>query len=152
MRGIAKLTFATLTVVGVAALTAATPAAAETWTRFSASDRTVYLIDQDTLTPVDGVATARFARVPAHGDAADQSHEVEELAVRCSDGQSRTVATIVHGPDGAEAERIAEDAPWDATPSGGVYGALKSFACDDMRPQGAPWPTIVAFIAGGRGD
>ncbi|OGN48982.1 MAG: hypothetical protein A3K57_02785, partial [Caulobacterales bacterium RIFOXYA1_FULL_67_7] len=119
MRGIAKLTFATLTVVGVAALTAATPAAAETWTRFSASDRTVYLIDQDTLTPVDGVATARFARVPAHGDAADQSHEVEELAVRCSDGQSRTVATIVHGPDGAEAERIAEDAPWDATPSGG---------------------------------
>lgn len=150
MRGIAKLTLASLATIGVAALMAATPAVAETWTRFSASDRTVYLIDLDTLSPVDGVATVRFARVPAKGDASDMSHEIEEVAMRCADGQSRTTATLIHGPDGAESERIPEDAPWEATPAGGIYGGVKSFTCEDMRPQGKPWPTIAAFIAGGR--
>ncbi|MBA4808624.1 hypothetical protein [Brevundimonas sp.] len=147
MRGIAKLTL-----ISVVALAAATPAAAENWARFSASDRVVYLVDQDTLTPVDGVATARFARVPAQGDATDLSHETEELAIRCSDGQSRTTAMVTYGPDGAETDRIAEDGAWDDTPSGGIYGGIKSFACEDMRPQARSWPTIADFIAAGRGD
>ncbi|WP_395944999.1 hypothetical protein [Brevundimonas sp.] len=146
MRGIAKLT------IIVAALVAATPAGAENWSRFSSSDRTAYLVDQDTLTAVDGVVTVRFARIPTQGDAGDQSHESEEVAIRCSDGQSRTTADVTHGPDGAETDRVAEDGAWEATPSGGVYGALKSFACDDMRPQGESWPTIAAFIAAGRGS
>lgn len=146
MRGIAKLT-----VLGLSVLAAASPAAAETWTRFSASDKTVYVVDQDTLTATDGVAIVRFARVPSQGDATDLSHEVEEVAIRCSDGQSRTVATVSHGPDGAETDRYAEESAWDATPSGGVYGGLKSFACEDMRPQGKSFPTVAAFVADGRG-
>jgi hypothetical protein len=146
MRGIAKLT-----VLSLGVLAAASPVAAETWTRFSATDKTVYIVDLDTLAATDGVATVRFARVPAQGDATDLSHEVEEVAIRCSDGQSRTVATISHGPDGAETDRYAEESAWDATPSGGVYGGLKSFACEDMRPQGRSFPTIAAFVADGRG-
>ena len=142
--------------IGVAAILAtaaiASPAAAESWAAFSRSDATVYLVDVDALTPVDGVATTRMARVPARGEATNLSHETEEVMVRCSDGQSRSGATVTYGADGAETDRYSEDTPWEATPSGGIYHAIKSFACEDMRPQTAAFPTIQAFIAGGRGQ
>ena len=142
--------------IGVAAILAtaaiASPSAAESWAAFSRSDATVYLVDVDALTPVDGVATTRMARVPARGDATNLSHETEEVMVRCSDGQSRSGATVTYGADGAETDRYSEDTPWEATPAGGIYGAIKSFACEDMRPQTASFPTIQAFIAGGRGQ
>lgn len=130
----------------------ASPSAAESWAAFSRSDATVYLVDVDALTPVDGVATTRMARVPARGEATNLSHETEEVMVRCSDGQSRSGATVTYGADGAETDRYSEDTPWEATPAGGIYGAIKSFACEDMRPQTAAFPTIQAFIAGGRGQ
>ncbi|WP_428153810.1 hypothetical protein [Brevundimonas sp.] len=126
------------------------PAAAESWARFTRSDTTIYLVDLDMLAPVDGVATTRLARVPTRGEPTNLSHETEEVMVRCSDGQSRSGATVTYGADGAETDRYSEDTPWEATPSGGIYGALKSFACDEMRPQGDAFPTIQAFIAGGR--
>ena len=139
--------------IGVAAILAtaaiASPSAAESWATFSRSDATVYLVDVDALAPVDGVATTRMARVPARGEATNLSHETEEVMVRCSDGQSRSGATVTYG---AETERYSEDTPWEATPAGGIYGAIKSFACEDMRPQTAAFPTIQAFIAGGRGQ
>ncbi|MBC1182240.1 hypothetical protein HF680_06165 [Brevundimonas sp. WCHBH090558] len=142
--------------IGVAAILAtaaiASPSAAESWAAFSRSDATVYLVDVDALTPVDGVATTRMARVPARGEATNLSHETEEVIVRCSDGQSRSGATVTYGADGAETDRYSEDTPWEATPAGGIYGAIKSFACEDMRPQTAAFPTIQAFIAGGRGQ
>ncbi|NBB63484.1 hypothetical protein GVN18_29915 [Pseudomonas sp. ODNR1LW] len=146
MRGIAKST-----VVSLVILAAASPVAAETWTRFSASNTLVYLVDQDTFAATDGIATVRFARVPTQGEATDLSHEVEEVAIRCSDGQSRTVVTVNYGPDGAETDRYSEETPWEDTPSGGVYGGLKSFACEDMRPQGKSYPTVAAYLADGRG-
>lgn len=142
--------------IGVAAIMAtaaiASPSAAESWAAFSRSDATVYLVDVDALAPVDGVATTRMARVPARGEATNLSHETEEVMVRCSDGQSRSGATVTYGADGAETDRYSEDTPWEATPAGGIYGAIKSFACEDMRPQTAAFPTIQAFIAGGRGQ
>ncbi|SDQ81051.1 hypothetical protein [Brevundimonas sp. 374] len=142
--------------IGMAAILAtaaiASPSAAESWAAFSRSDATVYLVDVDALTPVDGVATTRMARVPARGEATNLSHETEEVMVRCSDGQSRSGATVTYGADGAETDRYSEDTPWEATPAGGIYGAIKSFACEDMRPQTAAFPTIQAFIAGGRGQ
>ena len=136
----------------MAAVALASPVAAESWATFSRSDATVYLVDLDGLTPVDGVATTRMARVSARGDAANLSHETEEVMVRCSDGQSRSGATVTYGPDGAETDRYSEDTPWEATPSGGVYGGIKSFVCEEMRPQTTAFPTISAFIAGGRGQ
>lgn len=142
--------------IGVAAILAtaaiASPSVAESWAAFSRSDATVYLVDVDALTPVDGVATTRMARVPARGEATNLSHETEEVMVRCSDGQSRSGATVTYGADGAETDRYSEDTPWEATPAGGIYGAIKSFACEEMRPQTAAFPTIQAFIAGGRGQ
>ena len=84
--------------IGVAAILAtaaiASPSAAESWAAFSRSDATVYLVDIGALTPVDGVATTRMARVPARGEATNLSHETEEVMVRCSDGQSRSGATV----------------------------------------------------------
>ncbi|TFW12115.1 hypothetical protein EGY25_08680 [Brevundimonas intermedia] len=142
--------------IGLAAMMAAaalaSPVAAESWAAFSRSDAVVYLVDLDGLTPVDGVATTRMARVPARGDAANLSHETEEVMVRCSDGQSRSGATVTYGADGAETDRYSEDTPWEATPIGGIYGGIKSFACEDMRPQTTAFPTVAAFIAGGRGQ
>jgi hypothetical protein len=142
--------------IGLAAMMAtaalASPVAAESWASFSRSDATVYLVDLDGLTPVDGVATTRLARVPAQGEATNLSHETEEVMVRCSDGQSRSGATVTYGADGAETDRYSEDTPWEATPAGGIYHAIKSFACEDLRPQTAAFPTIQAFIAGGRGQ
>jgi hypothetical protein len=136
----------------VVALGLASQAAAESWIEYSRSDRTAYIVNLDTLTPVEGVATVLIARVPVHGDVANLSHETEEVMVRCSDGQSRSGATVTHGADGAETDRYSEDTPWEDTPNGGVYGSVKSFACDDMRPQGQTYPTIPAFIAAGRGQ
>ncbi|WP_336976315.1 hypothetical protein [Brevundimonas nasdae] len=143
-------TIGVATILATAAI--ASPSAAESWAAFSRSDATVYLVDVDALTPVDGVATTRMARVPARGEATNLSHETEEVMVRCSDGQSRSGATVTYGADGAETDRYSEDTPWEATPAGGIYGAIKSFACEDMRPQTAAFPTIQAFIAGGRGQ
>ncbi len=143
-------TIGVATILATAAI--ASPSAAESWAAFSRSDATVYLVDIDALTPVDGVATTRMARVPARGEATNLSHETEEVMVRCSDGQSRSGATVTYGADGAESDRYSEDTPWEATPAGGIYGAIKSFACEDMRPQTAAFPTIQAFIAGGRGQ
>ena len=143
-------TIGVATILATAAI--ASPSAAESWAAFSRSDATVYLVDVDALTPVDGVATTRMARVPARGEATNLSHETEEVMVRCSDGQSRSGATVTYGADGAQTDRYSEDTPWEATPSGGIYGAIKSFACEDMRPQTAAFPTIQAFIAGGRGQ
>lgn len=130
----------------------ASPAAAESWAAFSRSDATVYLVDLDAMTAVDGVITTRLARVHARGAATDLSHETEEVMVRCADGQSRSGATVAYGADGAETDRYSEDMPWEATPEGGIYGAIKSFACEELRPQTAAFPTIQAFIAGGRGQ
>jgi hypothetical protein len=120
-----------------ATLVVSGPAGAESWSRFSASDRTVYLIDLDTLTPVEGVTTARMARTPAQGQPTDLSHETEEVLVRCADSQSRSGATVVYGPDGSETDRYAEETPWEPSPSGGVYGGIAELACGEMRPAGA---------------
>ena len=53
MSGIAKYF-----IVGAAALAISTPAAAESWARFSANDQTIYVVDLDTLEPVDGIVSA----------------------------------------------------------------------------------------------
>lgn len=138
--------------LGLAVFGLASPAAAESWAAFSRSDAVVYLVDIDALTPVDGVVATKMARVHARGEPTDLGHETEEVMVRCSDGQSRSGATVTYGKDGGETDRYSEDTPWEATPAGGIYGAIKSFACEEMRPQATRFPTIAAFIAAGRGQ
>lgn len=140
-----------LLAAGVVGLAAATPVAAENWSRLMGSDRTVYLVDLDALTPVDGVVTTRLARVAANGPATNLGREVEDVLVRCSDGQSRSGVTVTYDDGGMETDRHAEETPWEATPEGGVYGAIKSVACDNLRPTGKSWPTLQAFIEDGRG-
>ena len=140
--------------VAATAAIAAAPATAraETWARFSSTDRTAYLVDLDTLTLTDGVANTRIARVPMGDDAAERGHEVEEVAIRCADKQFRSGATISYGPDGVETDRYTEETPWEPAREGTLYAGVLSFACEDMRPAGAtPYPTLQAFMEGGRG-
>ena len=130
----------------------AAPATAETWARFSSTDRTAYLVDLDTLTPTEGLATTRIARVPLGDDAAERGHEVEEITIRCADKQFRSGATISYGPDGAETDRYTDETPWEPAREGTLYAGVLSFACEDMRPADAtPYPTLQAFMEGGRG-
>jgi hypothetical protein len=136
----------------VLATALAAPAGAETWARFSSTDRTVYLVDLDTLTPTDGLANSRIARVPLGDDAAERGHEVEEITMRCADKQFRSGATISYGPDGAETDRYTEETAWEPARDGTLYAGVMSFVCEDMRPADAtPYPTLKAFMEGGRG-
>ena len=129
----------------------AAPAGAETWARFSSTDRTAYLVDLDSLMPTDGAATIRLARVPAAGDTGDLSHEAEVVMVRCADRQAQSGATVTYGPTGEEVDRYTEETPWETPSANSLYGLLLGFSCDDTRPaQVTPYPTIQAFIAGGR--
>ena len=143
----------TTIITGMVLATAfAAPAEAETWARFSSTDRTAYLVDLDTLTPTDGLANTRIARVPLGDDAAERGHEVEEITIRCADKQFRSGATISYGPDGVETDRYTEETSWESAREGTQYAHVLSFACEDMRPAGAtPYPTLQAFMEGGRG-
>ncbi|QYC10331.1 hypothetical protein [Brevundimonas nasdae] len=144
MSGIAKY----LT-IGAAALAIATPAAAESWAQFSSNDQTLYVIDLDTLTPVDGIVSAHMGRVPAKGDASDLSYDTEVVLMRCADGQSKPGEIVTYGPDGAETDRYTDEGPWGA--SGGVYESIKHIACENALPATTPYPTIAALIAAKRG-
>lgn len=145
MSGIAKYL-----IVGAAALAIATPAAAERWAQFSANDQTIYFVDLDTLTPVDGIVSAHMGRAPAKGDASDLSYDTEVVLMRCADGQSKPGEIVTYGPDGAETDRYTDDGPWG--PSGGVYESIKRIACENALPASTPFPTIAAFITAGRGQ
>ncbi len=141
----------TIMTTAALAMVFAGPAGAETWARFSSTDRTAYLVDLDSLTPTDGAATIRLARVPAQGDAGDLSHETEVVMVRCADRQAQSGATVAYGPTGEETDRYTEETPWETPSATSLYGLLLGFSCDDTRPaQVTRYPTIQAFIAGGR--
>lgn len=142
----------TIMAAAVLATAFAGPAGAETWARFSSTDRTAYLVDLDTLTPTDdGAAAIRLARVPAAGDTGDLSHETEVVMVRCADRQAQSGATVSYGPTGEETDRYTEETPWETPSANSLYGLLLGFSCDDTRPaQVTPYPTVQAFIAGGR--
>lgn len=145
MSGIAKY----LT-IGAAALAIATPASAESWAQFSSNDQTLYVIDLDTLTPVDGIVSAHMGRVPAKGDASDLSYDTEVVLMRCADGQSKAGEIVIYGPTGAETDRYTDEGPWG--PSGGVYESIKRIACENALPASTPFPTIAALIAEKRGQ
>lgn len=145
MSGIAKYLIA-----GAAVLAIATPAVAENWAQFSSNDQTIYLVDLDTLTPVDGIVSAHMGRVPAKGDATDLSYDTEVVLMRCSDGQSKSGENVSYGPDGAETDRYTDEGPW--SPSGGVYESIKRIACDNALPASTPYPTPSDFIKAGRGQ
>ncbi|MBD3837356.1 MAG: hypothetical protein IE911_11830 [Brevundimonas sp.] len=137
-------------VTALSALSVAGPVAAQTWTLFSTTDRTAYLVDADTLAATDGMATTRLARVPRTGDAGELNYDTEEVEVRCSDQQSRSGLSVSYGPDGAETDRYSEESPWERAPDGTIYADVVSFVCGDRRPAGTPYPDIAAFIAAGR--
>ena len=125
--------------------------AAEDWHRFSGSASTSYFVEVTEI-PAPGAAevTVRMARVPTDGDADDLSHSIERIAFRCAAGEMKIGETVEYGADGAEADRYDDGLSWEDVPPDSVMAYLKSFACDNMRSTATTYPSIQAFIEGGR--
>lgn len=127
-------------------LALATPAAAESWARFSATDRTSYLIDLDTLAQVDGIATTVMAKVPRDASGADYTYETEQVFIRCSDGSSKGGTVSTYDATGTLVDSYTDAMEWERTLPGGVYASIKNMVCDNHQPTEGAHPTIVAYV------
>ena len=137
--------------MGVAALTLAGPAAAETWQAFSRSASNAFMADVDRIATEGDVTSIPVATVPRTGEAGDLSHSVETYQFRCRANQWRTAGVVEFGPDGAESGQYPEeDAEWEAIRQNTMPGYLKEIACDGARAVPPHWPSIQAFVEAGR--
>ncbi len=138
-------------VAALAGLTAASPAAAETWNAYSRSTNNVFMADVDSIA-VNGAATSiRIAMVPLRGEAGDYSHTIETYEFECGRNRWRATGTIEMGPDGTEAERFPEEgAEWTPVRANTMPEYLKQIACDGARANPPTWPTVRAFVDAGR--
>ncbi|HYC68571.1 surface-adhesin E family protein [Brevundimonas sp.] len=136
---------------GVAALTFAGPAAADTWQAFSRSTHNAFMAEVDGIATEGEITSIRVATVPREGEAGDLSHSVETYQFRCRADQWRTAGVVEFGPDGAETGQYPEeDAEWEPVRPDTMPGYLKEIACDGARAQPPHWPTILAFVEAGR--
>jgi len=134
----------------VLALVAA-PAVAEDWHKFSSSESRAYLADVDSIT-VDGNVTAiRVAIVSRTAAAGDYHHVVDQFNFRCDANQMRTVMSNDYDETGNLTDSYPEpDAEWEAVVARSYPSVVKSVACDGARSSEGSWPSIVAFVDGGR--
>lgn len=119
------------------------------WQIISRSSTTVYMIDVNAITQQDGITAARLARVPATGDASDQTHSVSELSFRCAAKQSKSGEEIYYAADGSIEETIPNDYDFEPIPPNSLDDFAKAIVCDGDRASRS-FPTIAAFIAAGR--
>jgi hypothetical protein len=137
--------------IGLAAVSVATPAIAETWNLFSRSPNNAFMADADSLTVSGEITSLKVATAPRAGEAGDYSHSVETYEFQCGSGTWRTAGVIEYGPDGAEMERFPEEnAAWEAVRPGTIPETVKAIACDGTRALPPTWPSIKAFIDAGR--
>lgn len=135
---------------GLAILGLATPAAAETWHAFSNSPNSAYLADVDSIVAEGGVTRIQLAIVPLRGEAGDFSHTVDSYEFRCGSSQWRSPVSVEYGADGAELDRYPDDGEWRTARDGTIPGLLKQVACDGVRANPPLWPTVRAYVEGGR--
>jgi hypothetical protein len=142
----------TLLSLALAAVTlAAGPAAAENWHKFSYSGTTAYLADVDSIGPAGDATGIRVAKVPLAGAAGNYSYSVDQFTIRCNAREVRSVLSIDYGPDGTETERFDDpESPWDEVVRDSYLDFLKDIACDGVRSTEGSWPSIAAFVDGGR--
>jgi len=127
------------------------PAAAENWHRFAASRTTAYLADTDSIGPTGDEIGIRVAKVATSGAAGDRSHSVDQFVFRCAAGQVRSILSIEYGTDGTESDRFDDsEAPWDDVVENSYLDTLRRLTCDGTPARENNWPSIIAFIDGGR--
>lgn len=126
-------------------------ASAENWNTVSNSRNSAFMIEIDGIAVTGDITRVPVATVPRNGDAADYSHSVETYEFKCESRQWRTVGIVEYGEDGAEADRIPEEGgSWEPIRPNTLPDYLKQVACDGVRADPPTWPSIKAFIDGGR--
>lgn len=136
---------------GAAALMLAGPAMAENWNTVSRTPNNAFMVEVDAIAANGEVTVVPVATVPRRGEATDYSHSVETYEFKCGAGQWRTAGIIEYGEDGAEAGRIPEDGgSWEPVRPNTLPDFLKQIACDGSRADPPTWPSIKAFVDGGR--
>ena len=130
----------------------AAPVAAETWHPYSRSTGTVFMADVDSIVVNGEVTTVLVATVARTGDAGDYSHTIETFEFQCgASSKWRTAGMVEYGADGAEMGRYPEEgAEWESIRAGTSPDFLEQIVCDGSRAQPPIWPTVRAFVDGGR--
>lgn len=137
--------------VGAIVLGLAGPALAENWNTLSRSPNNAFMVEVDGIIVNGEVTIVPVATVPRRGDATDYSHSVETYEFKCAASQWRTAGIVEYAEDGAEADRIPEEGgSWEPIRSNTLPDFLKQLACDGMRADPPTWPSIKAFVDGGR--
>lgn len=137
--------------VGAIVLGLAGPALAENWNTVSRSPNNAFMAEVDGIVVNGEITTVPVATVSRRGEAGDYSHSVETYEFKCAARQWRTAGIVEYGADGAEADRIPEEGgSWEPVRSNTLPDFLKQVACDGMRADPPSWPSIKAFVDGGR--
>ena len=138
-------------ICGAGALLMAGPAMAENWNSVSRTANNAFMVDVDAIRVEGDVSSAGLATVPRTGDAGDYSYSLETYQFRCAARQWRTAGLVDYNPDGTEADRIPEEnASWEPIRANTLPDFLKQVVCDGARGDPPTWPSIKAFIDGGR--
>lgn len=136
---------------GALMLVSAGPALAENWNTVSRSPNSAFMAEVDAIANVGGTTTVLLATVPRRGEATDYSHSVETYEFKCGASQWRTAGIIEYGEDGTEADRIPEEGgSWEPIRPNTLPDFLKQVACDGVRAEPPTWPSVKAFVDGGR--
>ena len=135
----------------VVALALGGPTTAEDWNAVSRGQNNAFMVNVDAIAITGEITTLSLALVPRTGEATDYSHSIEIYEFRCPDDQWRTAGIVEYGEDGTETNRIPEEnGSWDATRPNTLPNILKQIACDGVRATPPTWPSIKAFVEGGR--
>lgn len=127
------------------------PALAEDWNTISRSPNNAFMVDVDGIVANGEITTVPVATVSRRGDAADYSHSVETYEFKCGAGQWRTTGIVEYGENGIETGRYPEEGgSWEPIRANTLPDYLKQIACDGSRGTPPTWPSIKAFVDGGR--
>ena len=124
--------------------------AGEDWNAFSRSAAKVYMTDVNGFKSSGDVTSVRIARVPLTGAAGDYSYAADDVEFRCAAKQSRTVASIEYGPDGVQTDRYEDPEEWAEYVPNTRDAYLSLIVCDGDRANPPTYPSIKAYIDGGR--
>lgn len=119
------------------------------WNIISRSSTTVYMTDVNAIRQQDGVTTGTVARVPASGEASDQTHSVTVISFRCGASQAKSGEEIYYGADGSIEERIPNDYDFEPIATNSLDDYVKGVVCGGERATRS-YPSVAAFIAAGR--
>lgn len=120
------------------------------WHPFSRSAVRIYMADMKGLTTEGDVQRVTLAVLPVQGAPGDYSHNEEIVEFRCAAKESRSIASLEFGADGALTDRYDDASSWETYSPNGRDGFLAGLVCDGDRANPPTWPSIRAWVDGGR--